>query len=293
MMKKVVIVGLIFAGFLFASTFSVTAANQLSYEDATGDVCKTVDQNCVEHVGMPNIDIYKLSSTKSGAEVQLSLQLFTGGKIQNSEDYNYLILLGTDSNNYSVWYSSEGLFVYDDEYNDIAVNTYSGVGTTTLTASFDLYNAGEELLDLSAATDYISPTSGDEYSDTYPSVEILVDVGGPYSGYEDEPIHFSGSVEGSDSGYVWEWDFGDGNNATGQDQTYTYDEPGTYDVLLYVHSADETKIGYDNTTVTIKPKGSTGAGDKDSKGSGLLLFVVLIVVIVVAGVAVVVYVMRR
>lgn len=289
MMKQVVIVGLLLISFLFASTLSVNAADP-SVTDATGDVCKMEDEICVEHVNRPDLDIYRISSTKSGTEVRLSLQLAEGGEIQSSEDYYYLIGLETTSNSYSVLYSGGEVLILDQDQNNVAEITHSGVGTRTFEISFNLPD-GEECLNLSAITDYIS-LSGDEYSDSYPSLEIVVDISGPYSGYEDEPFHFSGTVEGSDSGYVWEWDFGDGNDTTGKNPTHTYSEPGTYDVILYVHDADETKIGVDTATITIKSKDDADANN-DNKGSGLLPFILLIVVIVVAGIAVVVYVMRR
>ncbi len=53
----------------------------------------------------------------------------------------------------------------------------------------------------------------------------------------------------------WEWDFGDGNNATGQNQIYTYTTAGTYNVSLNASniagSNTKTLIGY--ITVAVEP----------------------------------------
>ena len=50
-----------------------------------------------------------------------------------------------------------------------------------------------------------------------------------------EPVQFSGSAVSSVS--TWEWDFGDGNTAIGQNVIHTYTAPATYQVSLITTSS--------------------------------------------------------
>jgi PKD repeat protein len=47
-------------------------------------------------------------------------------------------------------------------------------------------------------------------------------------------VQFSGSASEGVPPYTFTWDFGDGDSATGQNPTHTYQLPGTYDVILTV-----------------------------------------------------------
>lgn len=49
-------------------------------------------------------------------------------------------------------------------------------------------------------------------------------------------VNFNGSYSGSPAGAItqWDWDFGNGVNATGELSTATFDQPGTYNVSLTV-----------------------------------------------------------
>jgi len=60
--------------------------------------------------------------------------------------------------------------------------------------------------------------------------------GEPYVGLINESITFVGSASTDDDGSIvnWSWDFGDGNNAYGENVTHSYTKADTYTVLLTV-----------------------------------------------------------
>jgi hypothetical protein len=61
-------------------------------------------------------------------------------------------------------------------------------------------------------------------------------IGGPYSGYDSQPIAFNGSGSSDPSGYAlnYSWNFGDGTTGTGATPTHTYSSAGTFTVSLTV-----------------------------------------------------------
>jgi hypothetical protein len=63
----------------------------------------------------------------------------------------------------------------------------------------------------------------------------ICDTGGPYVAVVGSPIHFMGSAIDPDGQVVsFQWDFGDGNTATGEDPIHVYESPGTFTVTLTV-----------------------------------------------------------
>lgn len=81
------------------------------------------------------------------------------------------------------------------------------------------------------------------YLSQYAAVSIetvglpIADVGGPYSGYINEPVQFdgTGSSDPEEAPLTYFWSFGDGTTATGPTPTHTYTTPGTYQVSLTVN----------------------------------------------------------
>lgn len=64
---------------------------------------------------------------------------------------------------------------------------------------------------------------------------LAADANGPYAGFVDQPIQFTGSATGGLPPYkVYEWDFGDGDVGKGQTISHTYIKTGTYEVVLTV-----------------------------------------------------------
>ena len=98
MMKNVTILVLMIFSILIISSLSIIAADDISREDEVNDV---LDEELKE-VSRPNIDIYKISCSKDGDEVEVILQLASNGKIQNSEFLVYTVVLETDINEYFI-----------------------------------------------------------------------------------------------------------------------------------------------------------------------------------------------
>jgi PKD repeat protein len=80
---------------------------------------------------------------------------------------------------------------------------------------------------------------------------LLVDAGGPYSGYVDEEIQFTGTVFGGIPPYEYHWDFGDGNTSDEQNPKHSYSQVGIYTATFNV-TDDEGNFSSDNATVTIE-----------------------------------------
>ena len=64
----------------------------------------------------------------------------------------------------------------------------------------------------------------------------VAEAGGPYHGSAGEDISFDGSGSRDAEGTIvsWEWDFGDGNTASGEQVTHSYTARGVYTVSLTV-----------------------------------------------------------
>ena len=79
----------------------------------------------------------------------------------------------------------------------------------------------------------------------------VADADGPYSGTVNVPVQFDGSFSSDDGTIVsFEWDFGDGNTATGEAPTHTYAADGTYTVTLTV-TDDTGATDTDTTDATV------------------------------------------
>ena len=98
------------------------------------------------------------------------------------------------------------------------------------------------------------------FGSQYASVTIQVvgapvaNVGGPYTGFKNEPISFDGSAsyDPEDMPINYAWDFGDGNTGTGAQPSHAYSAAGTYDVTLVVDDG-ELHSTVSRTTVTVAP----------------------------------------
>jgi PKD repeat protein len=80
----------------------------------------------------------------------------------------------------------------------------------------------------------------------------LSDPSGPYTSTEGVQILFNGSGSYDPDGSIvaYEWDLGDGNNATGVSPTHTYTQNGTYTITLNV-TDDDGATDANTTTATI------------------------------------------
>jgi PKD repeat protein len=84
------------------------------------------------------------------------------------------------------------------------------------------------------------------------SPPVFIDAGGPYSGYVNQDIAFTGYASGGVEPYTWEWDFGDGATASVQNPTHAYTIAGNYTATMTVTDAQSTTAS-DTATVTIFP----------------------------------------
>jgi hypothetical protein len=294
MIKKLSIIATTISIFLMILTPTVFAEEVLSFTDDTKDV---LDATTGGKVSRPNIDIYIISCSKEGEEVELKLQLASGGNIQNKLTIYYVMDLTTDLNSYMALYSGGEIGVTDQDDNELDVISYSGVGTNELIISFNLSSSDEECTNLSAASFEFSAESEEGYYDEYPNqMEIIdVEITSPSTGIVDKSIKFKGSTTYEGSDLEWSWDFGDDETSELREPSHTYDENGTYEVSLEVFDSSGLVYGFDSVTITISPSSTPGNGDENggSSGSGLIVFIVLIIIVVIVVVAVVFFIRRR
>jgi len=300
MMKKIFIVGLIVCSFFVVSASTVLAAPITYTIFDTTDTYDVTDSSGNIVSGKNYLDIKEASCTPAGKSVELKLTLATGGTIQNSDFIFYSMSLVTSENKYDIFYNNNSCSVTDFDQNEIGNVNYSGGGTDTLTISFDLSNSSEEYVFVYAITYEI--TEDEEYFDYAPSenIPLFDDVGIPETGVTGESISFSANASYGTTPYTFLWKYGDGKTSNGQTPTHTYDQAGTYEVIVLVTDTnDYSDVYYGTIEITAGDGGDHNGGANDggnegsSSNSGLILFVVIIAVIVIAGVAVVVYIIRR
>ncbi len=86
------------------------------------------------------------------------------------------------------------------------------------------------------ATFLVAAFSPVSYAENAPPVAVISHNCPPPCKMSYQPIYFNG-IPSYDPDYdplSYDWDFGDGNTATGETQNHTYSEPGTYTVKLTV-----------------------------------------------------------
>ena len=182
------------------------------------------------------------------------------------------------------------------------MSEYKGVGTNTLTVTFNLIKNIERIITCSAMTidiqGYLDYSIYEEEQENM----IYPDAGGKDGVYEakvGETVEFNGSLENglNPSDYEWLWVIDDEANRLleGQNPTHVFNIPANYSGTSYVYDS-EGNYGMDDFVLTINASttgGGTGTGGSSFSGSGLIMFIVLLAVIVIAGVAVIIYIIRR
>jgi hypothetical protein len=88
----------------------------------------------------------------------------------------------------------------------------------------------------------------------------VADAGGPYKGKKGKPMTFDGTGSDDPDGgnLLYAWDFGDGNIGSGPTPDHTYDEKGTYNVILTVRD-DSGATDANVTEVEIKRRGGSSS----------------------------------
>lgn len=79
---------------------------------------------------------------------------------------------------------------------------------------------------------------------------LLVDANGPYTGYLQQPLQFTGTVYGGIPPYTCHWDFGDGQTSNAQNPTHNYTSLGNYTATFTVTDS-EGNVSSDTAMVTI------------------------------------------
>jgi hypothetical protein len=68
---------------------------------------------------------------------------------------------------------------------------------------------------------------------------LIAEAGGPYETTVNEEIHFIGNSSGGTYPHSYLWDFGNGDTSESQNPSYTYEEPGVYQITLTVDDGEE------------------------------------------------------
>ena len=185
------------------------------------------------------------SREENSREATITLEVNSRGYIEdnNSFDYfnftfytvSYMIILETSTNSYDVEYIDKNCTIN----GEVAI---AQVTDNILSVSFNLSTSNETFVSLggySYAIEVHSLYDFKMYMDVAPdSALFTADAGGPYRGYVNETIHFSGSyldiLETTSPPYNYTWDFGDGSTGVGENPTHVYHSPGNYTVTLTV-----------------------------------------------------------
>jgi outer membrane protein assembly factor BamB len=101
---------------------------------------------------------------------------------------------------------------------------------------------------LSAGKVFVGAGDGKFY--TFGEILYIADANGPYDGFVNTPVQFTGSVYGGEPGYSWSWDLGDGTTSTVQNPSHSYPSVGEYVVTLTI-TDNLGQIAADDTVVSI------------------------------------------
>lgn len=83
--------------------------------------------------------------------------------------------------------------------------------------------------------------------------ELYADAHGPYTGVENTPIQFKGSVYGGNPDYSYHWDFGDGKSSNEQNPTHIFTTPDEYNVTFTVND-NGNNVAIDETLAYIEER---------------------------------------
>jgi PGF-CTERM protein len=133
-----------------------------------------------------------------------------------------------------------------------AVITLKAVGSAGESSDLDVVI--DRLKDATLDTNDIPvPDQDGTFSIEEEVTELTADAGGPYSGYVDQPITFTGSASGGVPLYTYEWDLdndGEYDDATGAVASKSWSTAGTYTIGLKVTDSDSPE-NTDTGTTTV------------------------------------------
>ena len=145
----------------------------------------------------------------------------------------------------------DNIIIYEWDFDGDGIyetNTYETNGTVNHTWCDDYFgNVSLRVTDSRGATDVNNTTV------TVLNVPPTADAGPDQTVYAGDVVIFNGSATdpGCDN-LTFEWELGDGTNATGMNTTHVYFDKGNYTVTLTVID-DDGGVGTDNTIITGNP----------------------------------------
>ncbi len=149
----------------------------------------------------------------------------------------------------------DNIIIYEWDFDGDGIyetNTYETNGTVNHTWCDDYFgNVSLRVTDSCGATDVNNTTV------TVLNVPPTADAGPDQTVYAGDLVIFNGSVTdpGCDN-LTYEWEFGDGTNATGMNTTHIYFDKGNYTVTFTV-TDDDGGVGTDTVIIAVNPISAT------------------------------------
>ena len=195
----------------------------------------------------------------------------------DKEDFNITIIAYDEEGNSS----SDSIHVLRSAFTPIRDHKFLSLIIAGLGITYILKNRGTE-------PDETIPVDPDTEPDS--NWEPVVDAGGPYKGFVDEPVKFDGSntYDPNYDDITFSWDFGDGSKGSGKSPSHTYDKPGKYTVKLTV-TDENGASATDTTTVEI----TEGTGDDTDDEGDLFWYILTALGIAIATAVGLLYFRRR
>jgi len=298
MIRKTAILFMFIAVLLITSNLVLAVDETITHKDKTNDV---EDEN-LENVVRPDLDIEQITAIKSGREVELKLKLASGGTIQKSNLlsslYIYGIVLTTTHQEYYATYIGIDVSSLDPEdledidpgeigdlacsvtdlYDEsIEVNSYTGEGENELSIKFNIYDSDERLIALSAGCqDYYQG-----FYDDFQGKNILIQSDEFYNATAGDQLELSATLENEElepTDFTWLWFFEDSDIVLeGQTASHNFKIPGSYSGKLYVFDSDGN-YGYNLFVASVKGEAINGGDDNDEPGFEVLTLIVAIAI---------------
>lgn len=179
------------------------------------------DIGAFEFIGTPNLLSTEIIADPTSGATPLTVN-FTGNATGGSSPYSYS------------WDFGDG----ESSSEQNPSHTYNAEGNYTVNLTVTDSNNSQ-------ASDSVIITA------TAPSDPLSVSFSAsPTSGQVPLAVSFSAGANGGTSPYSYNWDFGDENSSSEQNPSHTYNQAGTYDVILTVTDSESSQAS-DSLTVEV------------------------------------------